>query len=116
MISHEAAGEMRLLDLVGASRLPRRIDLDQLVEIDRQRMPGDLRLVGQQGRRHAGLAQQRGQPGPRLRRRGTHGVPSLPVRTVQSLQLRASRPAPARRPPIELASRSKAGVSIHVFP
>jgi hypothetical protein len=55
---------MRLLDVVGALRLPGRIDLDQLVEIHRQRMLGNLPLVGHERGRHAGLAEQGGQAGP----------------------------------------------------
>ncbi len=64
---------------------------------DGQRMPGDLRLVGQQGRGDAGT--RRKQPRPAwaaTRRRRTHRVPALPVRTVQSLQVRANRPGPGR--------------------
>ena len=72
----------------GGLRLPGRVDLDHLVEIDRQGMPGHLRLVGQQGRCDARLAQQGRQRRPRLGRRRTHRVPPLPVRAVQSLQLR----------------------------
>ena len=84
----ETLGEVGLVDFAGGLRLPGRVDLDELVEIDRQGMPGHLRLVGQQGRRDAGLAQQGGQRRPRLGRRRTHRVPPLPVRAVQSLQLR----------------------------
>ena len=97
-------------------RLPGRIDLDQLVEIHRQRMPGHLRLVGQQGRvSRRPRATVRPVAAAIVRRRRTHRVPPLPVRTVQSFQLRRIHQRPVKDSDWP-ASRSSAGVSIHAFP
>ena len=67
----EAAAEVGLLDRRRVLRLPRWIDLDNCVELRRQRMPHNLRLIAQQNRRYAGLAEQCGQRRPRFERRRT---------------------------------------------
>ena len=69
---HLVENEVRDKDGISAAALTAEMTLYwRSVELRRQRMPHNLRLIAQQNRRYAGLAEQCGQRRPRLGRRRT---------------------------------------------